>query len=106
VYEAVGIEERGKPTVILCNRGFVTDAKSAASSKGMPTLRIISEAIEPGRAVMADVEAEVNASLMQNVITSLTRPLTEEESSPKPKATETIDRIVFKGNLEEVNLPR
>ena len=103
MYDAVGIEDRGKPTVTLCNSGFVIDARSAASSKGMPVLRLISENVAPARAVMADVEAEVAATMMDYVIASLTRPLTDEEISPKPKPVEKFPRIVFKGSLEEVN---
>jgi hypothetical protein len=40
---------------------------------------------------------------MDDIIAALIKPLTAEEKSPKPKEIEKSPRIVFKGNLEEVN---
>jgi predicted nucleic acid-binding protein len=40
---------------------------------------------------------------MNKIEAALTTTLTAEEKSPKPKETEKPTRIVFKGNLEEVN---
>jgi hypothetical protein len=45
---------------------------------------------------------EKAASMMDEIISGLTAPLTEIEKSPKPKKVEKLSRIVFKGTLEEV----
>jgi len=37
------------------------------------------------------------------IIDGLTQPLTEDERSPKTKSAVRLERIVFRGNLEEVN---
>ncbi len=95
-------EDLGKPAVAICNQGFSTDAKSAVSIKGMPGLRVVSESIPSECSVMSQIEAGIS-SVIDDIITALTRPLTEEERSPKLKEVERPSKIVFKGNLEEVN---
>ena len=69
----------------------------------MPELRLVSETIAPVRDLIEHVEAEVSATLMADVISALTAPLTPEEKSPKPREAEKPTRIIFKGNLQEVN---
>ena len=102
MYNVFPIEERNKPTATLCNKGFSNDAIAAASSKGMPGLRIVSENVPCECNVMEDIEAGVNAA-MDDIVAALTKPLTAEERSPKPKEVEKPPRIIFKGNLQEVN---
>jgi len=102
VYDAVSVETMKKPAAVLASRGFATDAGSAASSKGMPGLRIVPEDVLPECTVLEDIEAGVSAAL-DDIIAALTKPLTAEEKSPKPRELEKLSRIVFKGNLEEVN---
>lgn len=102
MYNSLAIEDAGKPTAILCNYGFVTDAFSAASGKGLPGIRPISERVPCESTVTADIESGVLA-VMDEIIGALTRPLTEQEQNPKPLDTEEKSRIVFKGSLEEVN---
>jgi hypothetical protein len=102
VYEAISIEELNKPAVGLCNKGFFMDATSSASVKGMPGVRLVMETVPPHSTVIKEIEAGV-AAAMNDIIAALTNPLTAEEKSPKPKELEKIPRIVFKGNLEEIN---
>jgi hypothetical protein len=102
VYEAISIEEMNKPAVGLCNKGFFMDGKSSASVKGMPGVRLIMETVPPHSTVLEEIEAGVGAA-MDDIIAALTKPLTAEEKSPKQKDAEKPSRIVFKGNLEEVN---
>lgn len=90
-----------KPVVALVNQGFVHDARSAASGHGMPGVRVVLEPIPCECTVIADIEAGVSA-VMDDIIAALTKPLTSEEKSPKPKV-EKPTRIIFKGNLIEVN---
>jgi hypothetical protein len=87
--------------VLLANQGFVTDARSAASSRGMPGIRIIGTSVPCETNVRSEIEAGVAGS-MEQIIAALTRPLTAEEKSPKQRL-EKLPRIVFSGRYEEVN---
>jgi hypothetical protein len=87
--------------VLLANKGFVTDAHSAASGKGMPGIRVIGTSVPCESTVKADIDAGV-VGAMQEIIEALTKPLTAEEKSPKPKVVKP-PRIAFKGDYEEVN---
>ena len=78
------------------------DATSSASVKGMPGVRIVLETVPPHSTVTEEIEAGVSAA-MDDIIAALTKPLTADEKSPKQKEAERPSRIVFKGNLEEVN---
>jgi hypothetical protein len=98
----VSVERRNRPTVALVNKGFLHDALSAASGKGMPGIRIVAESIQSECVVETQIEAGIDAEL-DNIISALTRPLTAEERTPRPKDTEKPSRTVFKGTLKEVN---
>jgi hypothetical protein len=87
--------------VILANRGFVTDAHSAASGKGLPGLRVLAESIACESTESSDIESGVDA-VMNDIVSALTRPLTAEEKAPQAK-TEKPPNIIFKGSLEAVN---
>ena len=102
MYDVVDVEERAKPTVTLTNMGFANDAESASRSKGVPVLRVVPTAVPCEASIMEDIEAGVDGAL-DAIIAALTRPLTAEEKSPKPGEPEKPARIIFKGNLEEVN---
>jgi hypothetical protein len=98
----VSIERRNKPTAALVNKGFVHDALSAASAKGIPGIRIVAESIPSECVVESQIEAGIDAEL-DNIIAALTRPLIAEERSPQRKGEEKPSRFVFKGSLKEVN---
>ncbi len=102
MYDAIFIEGKGKPAVPFVYKYFSNDARSAASSKGMPNLRITPENIVSECTVTAEIEAGVGA-VIDEMVANLTRPLSAEEKAPKAKEAENAARIVFKGNLEEVN---
>jgi len=102
VYDAIYIEGQGKPTATFVFEHFANDAMSAASSKGMPVIRIVPETIVSESTVVADIEAAVTA-VFDNVIAALTKPLTADEKLPKRREPENPPRLVFKGSLEEVN---
>ncbi len=97
----MSIEELGTPVVLLANSGFVRDAQSAASNKGMPVIRILPLNVACESTVPEDIEAGT-AEAMPDIIEALTRPLTDHEKSPK-WSTEESPRIAFKGNYEEIN---
>jgi hypothetical protein len=102
VYDAIYTEQSGKPAVLLANRDFATDAQSASSSRGMPTLRVIAENVPPECTVSAKIEAGIDSS-MNDILAALTSPLTAEEKAPRPKEGEKLTRKIFKGDLKEVN---
>ena len=102
MYDAIFIEDRKKPTVTLANENFLNDAMSAASSKGMPVVRLVPEPIVSESTDVEFIEKAVTAA-MDSIISSLTRPLTAEEKAPRPRDVENPARIVFKGNIQEVN---
>ncbi|MBI3375716.1 MAG: hypothetical protein HY017_28705 [Betaproteobacteria bacterium] len=78
----------------------MTDGRSAASNKGMPTVRIVPETVPCECSVKEDVEAGIG-SVMAQIIDALTNPLSAEEQAPKRKEKGTPSRIAFKGRLEE-----
>lgn len=102
MYDAIYTEQSGKPAVLLVAQDFATDAQSAASSKGMPSLRLVSEIVPPECTVQEKIEVGIDAA-MSDIMTALTRPLTAEEKAPRQKEAEKLSRIVFKGDLKEVN---
>jgi hypothetical protein len=87
--------------VLLANNGFVTDAHSAASSKGMPGIRVVGESVACESTVIPEIEEGI-AAAMKNVVEALTKPLNSEEKSPKQQTGKTA-RVAFKGSLQEVN---
>jgi hypothetical protein len=87
--------------VLLANNGFINDAHSAASSKGIPGIRVIGESVACESTVISEIEEGV-AAAMKDVIEALTRPLSPEEKSPKQQTGKS-PRVAFKGSLQEVN---
>ena len=102
MYDAIYIEGRGKPTAIYVFEHFINDAMSAASSKGMPVIRVVPETIVSECTEVEIINAAVSA-VFGNVVTALTKPLTAEEKSPRRHEPENPPRLIFKGSLEEVN---
>jgi len=88
--------------VLLANEGFVMDALSAASSRGMPGIRVLGTSIPCETNEKSEIETGV-AAAMENIVAALTGPLTADEKSPVPRF-EKSPRIVFTGSYEEVNL--
>jgi hypothetical protein len=101
VYNGIVIEDFGKPVVLLANKGFVTDARSAASSRGMPGIRVIGTSVPCETNVASEIEAGL-AEAMEDIIGGLTRPLSAAEKSPKQQYQKP-PRIAFTGSYEEVN---
>jgi hypothetical protein len=102
VYDAVSIEKLNIPTVTLVNSDFAMDAMSASSSQGMPAVRVVPEVVPCESSIMEEIEAGVDA-VMDDIITALSKPLTREEKSPRVIELEKPSKIIFKGDLEEVN---
>jgi hypothetical protein len=102
VYDAIYIEGKGKPAATYVFEHFINDAMSAASSKGMPVIRIVPETIVSECTVAATIEAAVTA-VFDNAINVLIKPLTAEEKAPQRREPENPPRLIFRGTLQEVN---
>ena len=87
--------------MLLANRGFVNDAHSAASGKGMPGLRALGTSIACESTVAEDIESGID-EVFDDIIAALTKPLTKEEKSPQTKSGKQ-PRIAFKGTYRDVN---
>lgn len=98
----ITVEERNKPTVSICHKDFASDARSAAAIKGVPVMRVVAETVPCECSIPEQVDTGITA-VMDNIIAALTKPLTVDEKSPKPKEVEKFPRIVFQGNIQEVN---
>ena len=100
-YNTAAIELLGKPAVMICNKSFVHDSRNGGAKRDLPGLRVVGTTIPQG----THEEAEVirKGVPADKIIAALTEPLTEEEKTPTVKDTGTPARIIFKGNLEEVN---
>jgi len=97
----MSIEELGTPVVLLANPGFVRDAQSASSNKGMPVLRTLPLNVACESTVPEDINAGT-AEAIPSIVEALTGTLTDHERSPK-WSTEPLPRIAFKGSYEDVN---
>jgi hypothetical protein len=102
VYEVISIEDMNKPAVGLCNKGFFRDAQSSAMVRGMPGARYVLETIQPHSTVLDEIANGVSAA-MDEIIAALTKPLTAKEKNPMAQKVEKHKRIIFTGDLEEVN---
>ena len=87
--------------MLLAHPGFIPDARSASSSRGVPGIRIQSLNIPNESTVPADIEAGTTAA-MPGIVEALTKPLTADEKSPKPRDVKP-PRIAFRGDYEGVN---
>ena len=75
MYNGIAIEDFGRPVVLLANKGFVSDARSAASSRGMPGIRVLGTSVPCETNEQSEIEAGV-AAAMESIIAALTGPLT------------------------------
>jgi hypothetical protein len=97
----MSIEKLGTPVVLLVNPGFIRDAQSASSNKGMPVIRTLPLNVACESTVREDIDAGT-ADALPRIVEALTKPLTEHERAPK-WASENPPRIAFKGTYEDVN---
>ena len=87
--------------MLLAHPGFVPDARSAASSRGVPGIRILPLNVANESTEASDFEAGA-ITVTPAIIEALTKPLTAEEKSPQPRDAKP-SRIAFQGNYEAVN---
>ena len=87
--------------MLLAHPGFVPDARSAASSRGVPGIRILALNVANESTEASDFEAGA-IEATPRIIEALTKPLTAEEKSPSPRNAKP-PRIAFAGNYEAVN---
>jgi len=80
----------------------VTDGRSAASNKGMPTVHIVSETVPCECNIKEAADAGIHAA-MAGIVDALTKSLSAEEQAPQRKERAKPSRFAFKGQLEEFN---
>jgi hypothetical protein len=106
-YNTAYIEKLGKPAVIITSSNGTNNARSGVSAKGFPELRLVVSDLpmigfdESQDRAAAIVRPGV-AAILDDLIIALTKPLTAKEKSTFKKVKKP-SRIVFKGNLENVN---
>lgn len=101
-YNTAAMEKLGKPAVILLYDIYLNQYKRGAAARGVPGLRGVTF---PGRGpggLGGAPPGAVTPEKLDEIIKGLTAPLTAQEKNPPYEPKET-KRIVFKGNLEEVN---
>jgi hypothetical protein len=105
-YNTAYIEKLGKPALILTGRAGMNIARSGVSAKGFPELRLVVVDLPHVDFGASDTVQELFrpgiASVMDDIVSALTQPLTEKEKSPA-QSKEKPSRTIFKGTLEEVN---
>jgi hypothetical protein len=101
LYDTVFTERLHTPAAVLVNEGFAFDARSAASGKGMPGVRVVTETV-PCECTVPDRIAAGVQGAMPGLVAALTAPLTEEERSPRPPEVDSASGVVFEGDLAEV----
>jgi hypothetical protein len=94
----IHLEKRGVPTVYVVDEPFKADVQISCEKEGMTGLRRV---IVPHPC--GDVSEKQLPNVVFSLIAGLTEPLTDEEKSPVRKERETPPRIIFKGDLDEVN---
>ena len=89
MYNAIAIEELGKPAVAVTNQTYLVEGGSAASSQGMPGVRVVWDSIHSEEWVDESdppetLEGRIDP-LIDDIVNALTKPLTPEEVAPKKK---------------------
>ncbi len=94
---SVRIEKTGKPVIYVVTDNFILDAKSAAEDTGMPRLRMITVPADEyyKRRYSEEDVKPVALAAIGGLIDGLTRPLSAEEASTKPKQTQDAGTIKF-----------
>ncbi len=106
-YNSAAIETLGKPVVMLVKEDLAQPAQRGASARQVPCLRMVKTGIMDmsGMFSLAEVEDAIIrpgiTPVIDEIISALTMPLTEQEKSPAK--IEDLSRLVYKGNIEEVN---
>ena len=95
---SVELEKRGVPCVYVVDEPFRADVEVSCQKEGMPALRRV-HVPHPCDMIAEPDMREITAQL----VTALTRPLTERELTAGSQREQVQDRIAFKGSLEDVN---
>jgi len=106
-YNSAAIEKLGKPVVMLVKKDLATPAQRGASARLVPGLRLVKTGIMDmsGLFSLAGVEDTVIrpgiTPVIDEIISGLTAPLTEQERSPRE--VNDLSDLVYKGNIAEVS---
>jgi len=106
-YNTAAMEILGKPTVMLVKEDLMHPSQRGASARQVPGLRFV-PAQMPDLSMLFSLDGVAEtilrpgvAEVLDELVTALTTPLTDEEKAPKK--VEDLSGFVFKGSLGEVN---
>jgi hypothetical protein len=100
-YNTADMEKLGKPAVLLLGETFINQAKRGAVARGIPSLRLVKIGITPQD--QPDTIRPAVTAILDDIIDGLTAPLTKAEKSVPDQVKKQTSRIVFKGDISEVN---
>jgi hypothetical protein len=106
-YNCAAIETMGKPAVMLVKEDLAKPAQRGASARNVPYLRMVKTGINDLSMLFSLAGATENvirpaiSLVIDDLITALTTPLTDEEKSPRQ--VEDLSELVYVGNINEVN---
>jgi hypothetical protein len=95
-------EKYGIPSVYVVGEGLVRDVEGSANMYGIPALRTVVTPLVGEDRVKEDISHEKYNEIISEIISALTRPLTQEEKKAGKMFTEKPPRITLSGTLEEV----
>jgi len=94
---SINLEKRGIPCAYVVDKPFEADVNITCEKEGMPGLRRVVIPHPCG-----DVSDDEMKEIIPQLISALTKPLTEEEQAPVQATLEKPPKISFEGSLEEV----
>ena len=98
--DAFLVEQTGKPAAVFVNENFLSCGRETAA-RAMPKIRMVGNTTPPENTVLEKARAGITP-VIDELIDALTKPLTDEEKSPKQPVAQP-PSIGFKGTLSEVN---
>ena len=107
-YNFAHIESLGVPAVLLSKIQYITSARKGAGARQYPDLRIVTydgpgfvpPLVDCNEWTIATYRQKI-ADMLPEIIDALTKPLTEEEKTPK--TIEDYSDVTFTGTYEEIN---
>lgn len=108
-YNLAYIEKRGVPVVMLADKDFYNTSYRGANARLVSALRIVTTPMhdlsfvpELDETIVETIVRPAVTSSIDELIDAMTRPLSEEERTPKRKDNSHA-RLTFSGSYEEIN---
>lgn len=101
MYNTILSETNRKPSVAIVAERFLADARAAATSRGYPSLRILTTE-KPPENIDASIIIPAVTKALPNIINALTSPITQAEKDAKVVFPQN-PRIAYAGTLKQIN---